>query len=217
MVYQNDEVFCRFEKIKNMKKILILNGSYHKNGMISALIDSFIDGTKEFKTQVEIENIFLPELKFEYCRGCFNCVKNSAMPIGECSINDGIKDILQKMLEADILVLATPIYFYGPTAIMKKFIERNLAMCFYTNKFPKRRNQSKKDKIGVILLSSDAPWPFNVAAGYTRYPVKVLKTLCKLHACNRIKILKAGGMQGSNFLRSRYLKTARKLGRSIIK
>lgn len=200
-----------------MKKILILNGSYHKNGMISALVDSFIEGIKESKTQVEIENIFLPELKFEYCRGCFNCSKNPAMPIGECSVNDGIKDILRKMLEANVLVFATPIYLYGPTAIMKKFIERNLAMYFYTDKFPKKRNQIRKNKIGVILLSSDAPWPINVAVGYTRYPVKVLKTLCKLHACNRIKILKAGRMKGSNFLRGRYLKIVRKLGRSIIK
>lgn len=200
-----------------MKKILILNGSYHKNGMTSALIDSFIEGIKESKTQVEIENIFLPEFKFEYCRGCFSCSKNSAMSIGECSVNDGVKNILRRMLEADVLVLATPIYFYGPTAIIKKFIERNLAMCFYTDKFPKKRNQIRKDKIGVILLSSDAPWPFNVVMGCTCYPVKVLKALCKLHACGRIKILKAGGMKGSNFLRGRYLKTVRNLGKDTMK
>lgn len=101
-----------------MKKVLIISSSPRKNGNSQALCAQFAAGAKEAGNQVHL--IRLAEKKIGYCYACDGCMRNG----GTCVQKDDMAEILGLLQEADVLVLATPIYFYGITAQMKTFIDR---------------------------------------------------------------------------------------------
>lgn len=99
-------------------KVLILSSSPRKGGNSDALCDQFAEGAKSAGHQVE--KIFLAEKKIGYCTACYACQK------GKCSQNDDASFILEKMLDADVIVLATPVYFYTMSAQLKALIDRSV-------------------------------------------------------------------------------------------
>lgn len=102
------------------KKVLILSGSPRKGGNSDLLCDEFARGAQEVGHTVE--KIRVAEKNVGYCRACYAC-KNS----GKCVIQDDMADILQKMIDADVLVLASPVYFYAIDAQLKAVIDRTVA------------------------------------------------------------------------------------------
>lgn len=104
-----------------MKKILVLSASPRKGGNSEILCDEFIRGAKESGNYGE--KIFLREKKIGYCIACDYCKQNN----GECSQADDMADILEKMIESDVIVLATPVYFYTMDAQLKTLIDRTVA------------------------------------------------------------------------------------------
>lgn len=103
------------------KKVLILSGSPRKNGNSDLLCDAFLKGATEAGNQTE--KIFIHSKKIGFCNACYYC-KNHA---GECVIKDDMTEILDKMQEADVIVMASPVYFYSIDAQMKAVIDRSLA------------------------------------------------------------------------------------------
>lgn len=100
------------------KKILAFNGSPRKSGNTSLLLKQFSMGTEASGVSTEI--IFPELLNLENCRGCLRC-----NILKRCSIRgDDWEEISQKILEADVLVFASPIYFHHITAPLKKLIDR---------------------------------------------------------------------------------------------
>ena len=104
-----------------MKRILILEGSPRPNGNSCILSREFARGAEEAGHQVE--EIFLGRKKLAGCLGCNACYRNG----GTCVQKDDIQEIREKMLAADVIVLASPIYFYTMTAQMKTLIDRTYA------------------------------------------------------------------------------------------
>ena len=102
------------------KNILILSGSPRKNGNSDLLCDEFMRGAREAGHRVE--KIRVAEKAVGCCRGCYAC-KNS----GVCVLRDDMADILQKMIDTDVLVLASPVYFYSIDAQLKAVIDRSVA------------------------------------------------------------------------------------------
>ena len=102
------------------KKVLILSGSPRKNGNSDILCDEFMRGAAQVGHQVE--KIRVAEKKIGYCRACYAC-----RGTGVCAIKDDMADILQKMIDADVLVLASPVYFYSIDAQLKALIDRTVA------------------------------------------------------------------------------------------
>ncbi len=103
-----------------MKNILILSGSPRKNGNSDILCDEFMRGAVEVGHRVE--KIRVAEKNIGYCRACYACRET-----GVCVIKDDMADILQKMIDADVLVLASPVYFYSIDAQLKALIDRTVA------------------------------------------------------------------------------------------
>ena len=103
------------------KKVLILSGSPRKGGNSDTLCDQFMKGALE--TGNEVEKIWVQGKKVAPCLACYYC-KNHA---GECVIKDDMKEILDKMLAADVLVLSSPVYFYSISAQLKAVIDRIVA------------------------------------------------------------------------------------------
>ncbi|MGI5823995.1 MAG: flavodoxin family protein [Bacillota bacterium] len=101
-----------------MKKVLIISSSPRKNGNSQALCEQFAIGAKEAGNQVHL--VRLTERKIGFCYACDGCMRNG----GICVQKDDMTEILKLFQEADVLVLSTPIYFYGITAQMKTFIDR---------------------------------------------------------------------------------------------
>lgn len=103
-----------------MKNLLILSGSPRKNGNSDILCDEFARGAIDAGHNVE--KIRVSEKNIGYCRACYACKKS-----GICAIKDDMADILQKMIDADVIVLSSPVYFYSIDAQLKALIDRTVA------------------------------------------------------------------------------------------
>jgi len=103
------------------KKIVILSSSPRKGGNSDILCDQFMLGAKESGNKVE--KIFLQDKKINYCIGCGACQSNG----GKCGQKDDMAEILEKMILSDVIVMATPVYFYTLSAQMKTLIDRTCA------------------------------------------------------------------------------------------
>lgn len=104
-----------------MKKVLILSGSPRKGGNSDILCDEFARGAIE--TGNSVEKIRVSEKKISPCLGCYFC-KNHG---GRCVMNDDMGEILQKIIDCDVLVLSSPVYFYSICAQLKTVIDRTVA------------------------------------------------------------------------------------------
>lgn len=99
------------------KKVLILSSSPRRGGNSDTLCDEFLRGAQE--AGHEVEKIFLKDKTIHYCTGCGVC--NEGKP---CPQKDDAPEIVRKMVAADVIVLATPVYFYTMSAQMKTLIDR---------------------------------------------------------------------------------------------
>ena len=103
------------------KKVLILSGSPRKGGNSDILCDEFLRGAQDAGHKAE--KIRVAEKKVAPCSGCYYCSTHG----GACVHKDDMADILQKMIDADVIVLASPVYFYSISAQLKAVIDRTVA------------------------------------------------------------------------------------------
>jgi len=103
------------------KRIMILCASPRRNGNTHALADWVIEGAKA--VGAEVEKIDLTKLKYRNT-GCISCYGCQEWEKYECVVHDEATPVLARIPEADVLVLATPVYFFGPSAQLKVFLDR---------------------------------------------------------------------------------------------
>lgn len=101
------------------KNVLILSGSPRKGGNSDVLCDAFMKGASD--TGHRVEKIRVATKKVSPCLACYAC-KN-----GECCQKDDMAEILQKIIDCDVMVLASPVYFYSVDAQLKAVIDRSVA------------------------------------------------------------------------------------------
>ena len=99
------------------KKVLILSSSPRKDGNSETLAAAFAKGAREAGHQVE--TIYLREKQVGFCKGCPACLK-----LGHCVIQDDAVEIAAKMHDADVLVFATPVYYYCVSGQLKTMLDR---------------------------------------------------------------------------------------------
>lgn len=102
------------------KKVLILSASPRKQGNSDILCDEFALGARE--AGHEVEKVRIAEKNIGYCRGCYACKDT-----GICAMKDDMAELLQKMIDADVIVFASPVYFYSVDAQLKAVIDRTVA------------------------------------------------------------------------------------------
>ena len=110
------------------KKVLIISSTPHKGGNSDILSDEFAAGAKEAGNAVE--KIRIADRKIGYCTGCYACQKT-----GKCAIKDDAQKVIDKMMAADVIVLASPVYFYCVSAQLKALIDRTVVV------YPKLTNK----------------------------------------------------------------------------
>lgn len=101
------------------KRVLVLSASPRKGGNSDLLCDSFIRGAVEAGHRVEKVN--LVDRRIGYCTGCSTCFTTH-----RCVQRDDMAGILESMVAADVIVLATPVYFYTMNAQLKTLIDRTV-------------------------------------------------------------------------------------------
>lgn len=103
------------------KNVLIISGTPRKGGNSDVLCDRFAEGARE--AGLRVEKICLGEKQIRFCTGCGICY-NGEKP---CPQQDDVAEILEKMVTADVIVLATPVYFYTMCGQLKTLIDRSCA------------------------------------------------------------------------------------------
>lgn len=103
------------------KKVLILSGSPRLGGNSDLLCDEFAKGA--ITAGHAVEKIRVAQKEIHPCIACYHCRDNG----GQCVFRDDMAEVLQKMIEADVLVLASPVYFYSIDAQLKAVIDRTVA------------------------------------------------------------------------------------------
>lgn len=110
-------------------RILLINGSPKGKASNSLrLAGAFTEGfiaEKEKSEEVTFEELDLASLKIAPCKGCFSCWKNTP---GECCIKDDMQMIIEKELEADLIVWSFPLYYFNVPGLLKNMIDRQLPM-----------------------------------------------------------------------------------------
>jgi len=100
-----------------MKKILAVMGSPRKKGNTHILISKILEGARS--EGVAGDCLFLGDLTIQECDGCYRCWKGK-----ECNKDDDMNGIYPRIIESAAIVFGTPVYWYGPTALIKAFLDR---------------------------------------------------------------------------------------------
>lgn len=111
-----------------MKKVIVISTGLRVGSNSDMLADKFIEGAQAAGN--EVEKITLSGKNIGFCKGCLACQK-----LGKCVIDDDANAIMQKVLEADVVCWATPIYYYEMSGQMKVLIDRMNAMYSLDYKF----------------------------------------------------------------------------------
>ncbi|MDD3414557.1 MAG: flavodoxin family protein [Lachnospiraceae bacterium] len=124
-----------------MSKIVVLVGSVRKDGNTEILARAFSDGANN---NHEVEIISVADYEVNPCIGCNMCFKTEG---NACVQNDDMQVVYKNLAEADVLVIASPVYFYGISAQLKAIIDRLHSPL---------RNTFKVKKLGLLLVAGAA-------------------------------------------------------------
>ena len=147
-----------------MKKIYAINGSPRKNGNTAQLLQKALEGAASAGAEVKL--IQLADLNFSGCRSCFTC-KKLANPSPGCVLKDDLAEILKELLQADGIIMGSPIYFGAETGLYRNFLERLFfPMLRYTN--PPSSRAEKRIDFGFIY-TMNVPENVMDVYGYKAY------------------------------------------------
>lgn len=101
-----------------LKQIVVLVGSPRENGNTHMLADAFIKGA--LSAGCKVKKVSICDKKILPCLDCKHCYRN----VGQCILKDDMQEIYEELIKADVIVLASPVYFYGFSAQLKSCIDR---------------------------------------------------------------------------------------------
>lgn len=142
-------------------KVLAINGSpRNENGCTTKILKPLLAGMEEAGAQTEI--IYLGKAQIHNCIGCMSCWTKTP---GKCVFNDDMEALLQKYIAADLYIIATPLYVFNVSGLMKNFMDRTIPLARLT------KLENKK-----LLLVSPAGFPqfdcFEPLVHFIRYKAK---------------------------------------------
>ncbi|MDR3567724.1 MAG: flavodoxin family protein [Syntrophobacteraceae bacterium] len=132
-------------------KVTCLLGSPRENGNSTVIAERFCTSAQRFGA--EVKTFKLNDLKFRGCQGCYVCKTK----LERCVLKDDLSAVLEAVRDTDILVLASPVYFWDVSAQMKVFLDRTFSFLvpdFHTN--PKRSRLAPGKKLAFILTQNNA-------------------------------------------------------------
>jgi multimeric flavodoxin WrbA len=178
-------------------KTVILFGSPRKKGNTRRLVDTFSETMK--KNGHEVKFLNLNDMNVRPCQGCLVCAKE-----GICRLNDDMEDIRKYMLESDLLVYATPTYWWGPSSQLKLVIDRSIA---FFDENMESRIQGKK-AITLMTCADESPDTFTPALDTFR---RIFEGLSVTYLGG----VEAAGCEGAGKVSKKAVQSVRKLAQSL--
>lgn len=191
-----------------MKDILIVVGGGRPSGNTAQLADAFAQGAKSAGHHVETISLLKTEVKG--CTGCNACRHGRA-----CVQKDGFQELIPKIKKADLLVFASPLYFWTFSARLKAFVERFycLAENDPTPPFGRYEQYPQKDCALLMTAADNLFWTFEQAVSYYRF------TLVNYIGFHDKGMVLAGGCGGTSGMpqiqKTPHLQRAFEFGKSI--
>ena len=103
-------------------KVIGLNGSPRKNWNSAVMLEHALKGAAAAGAETEL--IHLIDLNYSGCRSCFACKRKGGKSFGRCAVQDDLKDILGRILEADAVIISAPVYFGDVPGMVRNLFER---------------------------------------------------------------------------------------------
>ena len=103
-------------------KVLGINGSPRKSGNSASMLEAALSGASEKGAETEL--IHLSDLNFSGCKSCFACKRLGGASFAKCALSDDLKAVLEKILAADAVIFAMPIYFGDVPGMVRNVFER---------------------------------------------------------------------------------------------
>ena len=149
-----------------MKKILVVLGGGRPKGNTRQLVDAFSRGARDAGHQVEI--VSLNEVEVRGCIGCNACRYGKP-----CVQKDGFRDLVPKILDADMIAFASPLLFWTISSKLKAFIERFYCIAEEDPNPPLGRYERYPKKDAVLLMTSadNLFWTYEQAVSYYKFTV----------------------------------------------
>lgn len=154
-------------------RVLGVVGSPRRGGNTETLVDEVLRGAEEAGAQTE--KAVLSEMNVQPCRACDACNRT-----GRCVIEDDMVALLERMKGSRVWVLGTPVYWWGPTAQMKAFIDRWYGI-----------DRAVFRGRGVVLVV-----PSGGGSSYARQTVEMLESIIPYLGMRHIATLQAPGTSG---------------------
>lgn len=147
-----------------MKNILVILGGGRPNGNTAQLAEAFARGAREAGHRVETVSLLKTEV-----RGCLGC--NACRRGKPCVQRDGFGELVPKIEAADLLVFASPLYFWTFSAELKALIERFYCLARPEKDPPRGRYEKYPDKDCALLMTAadDLFWTFQQAVSYYKF------------------------------------------------
>ncbi len=180
------------------KKIVILNGSPRKKGNTAALAAAFTEGAESAGN--EVTAFFLDGMEIHGCKGCFGGHSSRACP---CVQQDGMAEIYPAVKEADVVVLASPLYYWNMSGQLRTAIDRLFALEEGDGNLLRGNGRAS-----ALLMSAEGRG-FEDALTYYDHLVEHLRWKNLGH------VLAGGNMDVGNIAGKPELSAARALGASI--
>lgn len=105
-------------------KVIAINGSPRKKWNTATLLGKALEGAASQGAETELVHLY--DLDYKGCISCFACKTRGGNSYGKCGLSDGLSPILQKIIEADALIVGSPIYFGSVSGETRSFLERLL-------------------------------------------------------------------------------------------
>lgn len=196
------------ETIEKSKKILVVIGGGRTNGNTDRLSNAFMKGANEAGHQVEKISLMKTEIK-----GCLGC--NACRHRKPCIQKDGFNDLIPKIVGADLIVFASPLYFWTISSQLKAFIERFYCIAEEDENPPLGRYEKYPVKDCALLMTAadNFFWTFEQAVSYYKF------TFINYIGFKDKGILLAGGCGDTNgkpqIEHTDYLSKAYEFGKSV--
>ena len=166
-------------------KILIINGSPRKKGLISQMLGIMQAEGEQRGGQVQL--VYTNDLTIKPCIGCMVCRSKGKCVLGE----DDSQRVLKMMQEADAIIMGAPCYWGNIPGQMKLLFDRIVyGMMRDTPRFPEPLMKGKKC---ILLSTCTTPWPWNILFKQSRGAIRAMREICRYSGFKIVATIERGG------------------------
>ena len=166
-------------------KLLIINGSPRKKGLISQMLRVFHE--QAINSGIEVSEVYANDLQIKPCMGCMACRSKRHCVLPE----DDAQRVLTLIEQADAIVIGAPCYWGNIPGQLKLLFDRIVyGMMRDTPRFPEPLMQGKK---AVFISTSTTPFPFNILMNQSRGAIRALREIGRFSGWKMVDTIERGG------------------------